>query len=118
MPARSRIQEVRDELRTERVGGYTTNVYGTDQQETAYYLAEDVEAAFEALLHDGSTVDEGRTETRTEVRVQFWRESEQSWVDHVLIRPSGKNPDRPTKWRHKVFTITTTVGEWQRGKRP
>jgi hypothetical protein len=57
MLARSRIEEVRDELRAARVDGYTTNVYGTDQQETAYYDAEDVEAAFEALLHDGGTED-------------------------------------------------------------
>jgi hypothetical protein len=47
---------------------------------------------------------------------QFWRESEQRWVDHVHIVTGGPNKDRPTKWRHRTTTLTRTVGDWQSGK--
>jgi hypothetical protein len=54
----------------------------------------------------------------TEVHSQFWRESEQRWVDHVSIRTWGSEKDEPRKWRHRVTTFTERVGDWEDGKRP
>ena len=57
---------------------------------------------------------------RTETQRQFWRESEQAWVDHVSIR-SDELPAQaqsPRRWRHRVVTIVTDVGEWQPTKDP
>lgn len=52
----------------------------------------------------------------TETERQFWRASEQRWVDNVSIRTWGDRKDEPTKWRHRVITVTRDVGEWQKGK--
>lgn len=56
---------------------------------------------------------------RTEKFLQFWRESEQRWVDHVCIwrsecsRFGGVDP---VKWRHRITIITTETGDWQEGR--
>ena len=56
-----------------------------------------------------------KTETRTEVDAQFWRESEQRWVDHVLIRASEIR-NGGLRWRYREVTVTTTVGRWRKGR--
>lgn len=55
---------------------------------------------------------------RTEVHSQFWRKSEERWVDSVNLRSWGAQKDEPSVWRHRVTTITTVVGDWHDGKRP
>jgi len=51
---------------------------------------------------------------RTEVHRQFWRESEQAWVDHVLIHRD--EVEKSLRWRHRTYTITTEIGPWEDGK--
>lgn len=69
-----------------------------------------------ATEHLDTVHDERRMSTRTETERQFWRESEQQWVDHVHIRTWGAEKDTPTKWRHRIITTTVERGEWQKGK--
>lgn len=45
---------------------------------------------------------------------QFWRESEQRWVDAVLI--SYAETKRHLTWRHAVVTETVKVSEWRPGR--
>lgn len=76
------------------------------------YHAEHVAAIVEEHLSARGT-------TRVQVRTQFWRESRQSWVDHANIWRTECGPFgglEPERWRHRLVTTTTTLGEWRDGR--
>jgi hypothetical protein len=88
--------------------------------EYALAVFEDPDAARQFVRDEvveqyGGTVPTGVVDTVTH-RSQFWRESEQAWVDDVHVRTWGPDKDEPTRWRRQRRTTVTLVHDWEDGR--